>query len=245
MLNVKDIEEATFRKAHKGYKTEDVDDFLDEVKESYEKLMEENAILKSKLSEALEKNRVMASDITAMRTRMDDYKTDGDEIKNALISAHKAADATIRDAKAKANEIVAAAQKTADEELGGLGAKVEAKERELETMKQMVSDFRAKIFDMYKDHLAMIDNIPVYTAKQPEPVQVVEEPVIEEVVEEVVVAAEPVIEVPAEEDVAPVSAPEVEPTYNFSNFMSDTIEFRPRKRADLKFGDTYDISKDK
>ena len=44
MLNVKDIEEATFRKAHKGYKTEDVDDFLDEVKESYEKLMEENAL---------------------------------------------------------------------------------------------------------------------------------------------------------------------------------------------------------
>ena len=100
MLSLKDIEEASFRKAGmKGYHTGDVDEFLDEVKESYEKLLNDNNVLKAKLSEALEKNRVMTSDITAMRTKMDVYRTDGDEIKHALISAHKTADATIREAK--------------------------------------------------------------------------------------------------------------------------------------------------
>lgn len=248
MLSIKDIEEATFRKSNmKGYKTDDVDDFLDEVKESFEKLMEENTVLKSKLSEALEKNRVLASDMTAMRAKMEDYKSDGDEIKHALISAHKTADLTIREAKAKANEIIAAAQKTADDQLGGLGAKVEAKEKELETMKQMVSDFRNQVFDMYKEHLAMIDNIPAYVAGKAvakPAAKPVEEPVEQK--EEIPAVME---EVPAEEPVQPAPEEakpvlETESSYDFSSFIS-SADYRSKKRGDLKFGDAYDISKDK
>lgn len=264
MLSLKDIEEASFRKAGmKGYHTGDVDEFLDEVKESYEKLLNDNNVLKAKLSEALEKNRVMTSDLTAMRTKMDVYRTDGDEIKHALISAHKTADATIREAKNRANEIIAAAKKTADDELGGLDAKIKAKELELETMKQAVTDFRTRIFAMYKEHLAMIDQIPVYaqntaqnTTEAPKPIakKVVkqEEPEVVEPLEPVQVVETPEVIQPEEvEKPAPVekSAPASKDSdvFDFSNFIVDSDDFQPqhKHRKDLKFGDDYDISKDK
>lgn len=258
MLSLKDIEEASFRKAGmKGYHTGDVDEFLDEVKESYEKLLNDNNVLKAKLSEALEKNRVMTSDITAMRTKMDVYRTDGDEIKHALISAHKTADATIREAKNRANEIIAAAQKTADDQLGGLDVKIKAKELELETMKQTVTEFRTKIFAMYKEHLAMIDQIPVYVQNNME----AQKPIVKKIVKQE--EPEPVEPVQVVEEPAVVSEPEEEPVkvkeepsvtetkdvFDFSNFIVDSADFQPpmqhKHRSDLKFGEDYDISKDK
>ena len=103
----------------------------------------------------------------------------------------------------------------------------------------------------------MIDQIPVYVQNNME----AQKPIVKKIVKQE--EPEPVEPVQVVEEPAVVSEPEEEPVkvkeepsvtetkdvFDFSNFIVDSADFQPpmqhKHRSDLKFGEDYDISKDK
>ena len=161
MLTVNDIINASFNKSNfGGYKTEDVDMFIDEVKESYELLIKKNIEQKEANESLAEENQKLAKKIDLLAKKVEEYRHEENEIKNALISAQKLSEAAIREARHKAEIILKDAQMKADEKVASIADEVEEKKEELEKMRQIVSDFRKTLLDKYKEHLNLINNIP-------------------------------------------------------------------------------------
>ena len=205
MLTVKEINEISFGKAgFSGYKPEDVDNFIDEVVESFQQLQSErdaavkqaeelaaqNADLAAKNAEAQQKLAILAQ-------KIESYREEEDGIKEALLSAQKLAKDSLQEARDKAEIILQDAENTARKTMDG--AKVEAakaakeymaqaetKKAELEEIKRQVSAFRVSLLEMYKKHLECIDHIPTFRLKEdkapaaqqaaPAPAPVQEEP---------------------------------------------------------------------
>ena len=232
MLSIKDINEVSFRKSNfSGYNSDDVDQFIDDVLETVTALAKENAEIKShttdsssKVAELTAKNAELQEKLSILAAKIESYRQDEDGIKEAILSAQRLGSASIREAKAKAETIVADANAKAETILAearvksqnmveNYQAQIAEKEAELEAIKREVGAFRSSLYDMYREHLAAIERIPEYEApvapvvreKAPvQPAPVVEKPA------PVVVQPEPeveVIPVPAAQKLAEKPAP--------------------------------------
>lgn len=170
MLTLNDIINASFRKSSfSGYRPEDVDAFLDLVKESYEQLIKKNIEQKDTITSLKAENEQMVKKIEVLAERVENYRGEEDEIKNALISAQKLGDASIREARHKAEIILKDANIKADRIVSGAQSQIGQYERELEELKKSVSDFRSNLLAMYKQHLTLINAMPSQKAEQPKP----------------------------------------------------------------------------
>lgn len=191
MLTLNDIINVSFRKSRfSGYNTEDVDNFIDQVKESYDEMLKKNIELTEEMERQNAEKEQLLKKLDILAGKIEDYRQEEDEIKNALVSAQKLGDASIREARHKAEIIV----KDATIKAGNIAANAEEnireQKQELERLKKEISDFRAHLLETYKEHLTMIDAIPTYkpqpeqsmkpqAAKQPEAPIVPEEPTVE------------------------------------------------------------------
>ncbi len=103
MITPLEIDNKEFKRGMRGYKEDEVDEFLDQVKVDYEKLYKENA----ELRELVERTN----------QQIERYKNIEDTLKNTLIvaqnasedlraNAHKKAELIIQEAEARAKEIV-------------------------------------------------------------------------------------------------------------------------------------------
>ena len=220
MLTVKEINEISFGKAgFSGYKPEDVDNFIDEVVESFQQLQSErdaavkqaeelaaqNADLAAKNAEAQQKLAILAQ-------KIESYREEEDGIKEALLSAQKLAKDSLQEAKDKAEIILQDAENTARKTMDG--AKVEAakaakeymalaetKKAELQEIKRQLSAFRVSLLEEDKAPAAQ------QPAPAPAPVQEEPEPQPEPEPEAVVTQPEP----QPEPQAVPVAQPEPEP----------------------------------
>ncbi len=108
MMTPSELREYEFKAAGRNaYKSDDVDNFFGEVAVAYEKLFRENAEYTKRLS--------------LLADRLEQFKNDEDLIKQAVISAQKAADIIVKeaedsvaDSKTEAEAILAAAKGEAD-----------------------------------------------------------------------------------------------------------------------------------
>ena len=148
MLSVKDINNKQFEQARPGYKTEEVDDFLREIAQQIGQYQREKEDLEKKIEVLVESVR--------------EYKKDEDALKDALIGAQKQGRVIVSEAQAKATEILADANKRASEIIGSTTVQLEKEKRCLVRMQQEVSDFKASLLSMYKQHLEQITAIPDY-----------------------------------------------------------------------------------
>lgn len=148
MLSVKDINNKRFEQARPGYKTEEVDDFLREIAQQIAQYQREK-------EDAEKKIEVLVNSVR-------EYKKDEDALKDALIGAQKQGRAIVSEAQAKATEILADANKRANEIIGSTTVQLEKEKRCLVRMQQEVSDFKANLLSMYKQHLEQITAIPDY-----------------------------------------------------------------------------------
>ncbi len=204
MYTATDIRNVEFTKNMGGYKAAEVDAFVDSCADTVQALTAEKDELNKKLS--------------ILADKLVEYRRDEDSIRSALLSAQRMGDAVVRDAKADAERIVADAKVNAEKEAAALQGTIRRYEAELERLKNEISDFKANMLSLYKDHLALLKTIPDVKAEVPAEVP----------------AAAPVVTVeeapaPVEETVAP--AP-VEETPRVSKF------------ANLKFGEDYNLSDD-
>ena len=225
MLTLNDIINVSFRKSNlSGYKPEDVDAFLDLVKESYEQLIKKNMEQKEAIIRLQKENDEMVKKIEVLAQSVESYREEEDGIKNALLSAQKLGDASVREARHKAEIILKDASLQAEGLIGAAKGEVEQYAKELEDMKRAVSEFRASLLNLYRKHLTLIDALPGQnegeTKAETEAEAEVEEPVSEEapVQEETVVEESVQVETaeePVEEPAAAVEEPQEE-TAGFS-----------------------------
>ncbi len=203
MLTTKQINEITFRKTNfSGYKPEDVNEFIDEVLETVQALTKENQAYKAKLSEISGKNGELREKLQVLARKIEGYREDEEGIKSALLSAQKMGNASLKDAKIKADEIISDANKKADDMIeeakkktvdviASFDDKIAAKQKEFDVIKEEVTNFRSSLFGMYRTHITNLETIPDFSEelekkKKEAPVQkptVVEDVIVTEEVE--------------------------------------------------------------
>ena len=214
MLSADQIRNVEFSRG-RGYRAEEVDDFIDACTETVEQLQREN-------EEISQKMKVLAEKLV-------EYRNDEDSIRAALLNAQRAGDAAKREAEEQAAKILKEAQQEAENQRIIALGKIEAEKRELEHIQQEVTAFKARLMAMYKEHLEMIGMLPEEKKPEPQPVPQPEPEPQPASIEETDEDADMIVVPDDGEIVAPGAEEEDKPASRF---------------ADLKFGEDYDISAD-
>ena len=198
MLTVKEINEVSFGKAgFSGYKPEDVDNFIDEVVESFTQLLAErdDALqqeaqldqqvkeLTNQVAQLKAKNAELQKKLGILAQKIESYREEEDGIKEAILSAQKIGKDAIQEAKDKAAVMLADAEENAKALLANArddaakaareyAIQVEQKRNELEEMKVAYSKAETnvdKIVQILEQHLESINHIPSFRFKDTQP----------------------------------------------------------------------------
>ena len=227
MISSEDVRRVTFDKAMRGYRCDDVDDYLKQVAESMDALAA--------------KNDEMQKNLVVLAQRIDQYRAEEDTLRTTMINAQRLGENVIREAKQKAAEIIRAANMKADDREQRARDDVELAKQEIVTLKSEADSFKRSLMEMYRKHINLISKMPEYNppaqeeAPQPAPQPAADQPYAEPAPEAVpytepVPAPTPVQEPepqatsyynPAETAPAPEPTPVAEPAPE----KIDTVEF--------------------
>ncbi len=245
MLSMNDIINASFKKSgFSGYRTDDVNHFIDEVKESYDLLIKKGIEQKEQYEKLKNDNEQLLEKLRILAAKVEDYRMEEDEIKNALVSAQKLGDASIRESRHKAEIIIKDANIKAERIIIGAKQSVIEQQDELERLQKTVSDFRSKLLSTYKEHLTLIDALPTHKTepKGSEPVKV------ENNIQSAPQLTTPSIKAPEVQQQPAIAGEQPNTTFNIevSNFDDDLpIPKETASRfSSIQFSDEYDISDD-
>ncbi|WP_203227626.1 DivIVA domain-containing protein [Calorimonas adulescens] len=144
MLSPVDIQNKKFKRTFRGYSDEEVDKFLDEIIEDYERLYRENMELKDK--------------ITSLNDKLNDYKNLEDTLKNILITAQQTSDEIKSNARVKAEMIIKEAEERADRIIEDSNAKAYEIKKEYERIKNEMEVFKSKVRSMLVSQIEMLDS---------------------------------------------------------------------------------------
>lgn len=174
MIASDDVRRVTFDRAMRGYRCEDVDDYLRQVADGIDSLAAENDDLQKKL--------------VILAQRIDQYRADEDTLSTTMINAQRLGENVIKEAKQKAAEIIRAANIKAEDREQRARDEVELAQQELVTIKQEADAFKKRLMDLYRQHIEMIAKIPEYhpnraeqQAAQPQPEPEPNQPIPENV----------------------------------------------------------------
>ncbi len=255
MYTPEEIRNIEFTKTLGGYKTAEVDPFIDKCADTVEALLRE----KDELTKKLE----------VLADKLVEYRNEEDSIRTALLSAQRLGDTVVREANHKAGLILEDANIKAEKISENARKSIQDEEAELKRIQKEVAEFKKAMLSMYRKHLSLIDALPEEEEETPEPA-VAETPAVQktELSEaeptplpvEAPVTAQPI---PAAPPVPPVATPVSEdaqvPAFSMNlpkldeDVQVETVKprevpasaVRPNPRfADLKFGEGYDISAD-
>jgi cell division initiation protein len=169
MLTLNDIINASFRKTKfSGYHTDDVDNFIDQVKDSYDQLLKKSMEQTEAYETLAHEKAELEKKLAVLAEKVEEYRKDEGEIKTALVSAQKLGEASVREARHKAEIILKDASLKAERIVGTAKSDVLEQQNELEDLKKKVVDFRTKLLSVYKEHLTMIDAIPTQKEEFPQ-----------------------------------------------------------------------------
>ena len=148
MIASEDIRRVTFDKAMRGYRCEDVDDYLKQAADTIDALHAENDDQQKKL--------------VVLAQRIDQYRAEEDTLHTTLINAQRLGENVIKEAKQKAAEVLRAANIKAEDREQRARDEVELSKQELTTLKRETSDFKKTLLGMYRKHIELISGIPEY-----------------------------------------------------------------------------------
>lgn len=147
MLSIDEIKNISFRKATiGGYKPEDVDTFIDQVLITVEQLRKEKSDLVKKM------------DILA--TRVEEYRADEDAVRNALLSAQKVADNTIKEARGKAARIIEESENLAKAKLYDLNYQIKQQKKQYSLLLAESNRLREDLIAHCNKHIVIAKELP-------------------------------------------------------------------------------------
>ncbi len=153
MLTLNDIINAGFRKSgFSGYRMDDVDAFIDRVKESYEELLKKTSDTEASLEKLRADGLQNAEKVRDLSQKLEVFRSQEDEIKDALISAKKASETSKKEAQLAANSILQEAQLKADSAVKQASQQEESILKEASQKAQaIVLDAKAKANNLVSD----------------------------------------------------------------------------------------------
>lgn len=130
MITPLDIQNKQFKKVFRGYKTSEVDYFLDEIVEDYERLYKENIELKDK--------------ILMLNEQINHYKGLEKTLRDTLIIAQNTADEVVQAARQKSENIVSDGEIMAKELIIDANNKVKDIREEYEYLQREIFIFKTQ-----------------------------------------------------------------------------------------------------
>lgn len=149
-----DIRHKEFRRGMRGYTDTDVDEFLDQVADEFERVFKENI----ELSERIE----------ALQEQIGHYRTIEETLQKTLItaqqsaeemkaSAQKEAQLILRDADLRAKDVVSDAERKARDTLSEAYSSKQAVEKETVVLRNAEADFRFRFRQMLEGYVAQLN----------------------------------------------------------------------------------------
>ena len=214
MLTPQDVRSVQFEKNLRGYRTEDVDRFLDKVEEQLKQDDEQAEQLRKQIADLTAENQ-------RLHRELQSYEADGEMLKSALINAQRMGENVIREANQKAeeiihranlrgddiirdaNELLQKASDRADEIESEANDKRIAQEREYDRVRLEVTRFKSEVLNLYRSHVESLSHLPEFHKDAPDSAAAEDAAPADETAEETVQPA-------LEEKAAPAAQPEAE-----------------------------------
>ena len=146
MISLKEINNKKFDKSAFGYKTDDVDDFLRDMSIEIAQLQKEKDDCEKKIEVLADKVR--------------EYMKDEEALKEALLGAQRQGHKVIEESQIIASKIIAEANENGNKIIGQTQIQLENEKILLSKMQKEVSDFKAQLLTLYKNHLDLITSMP-------------------------------------------------------------------------------------
>lgn len=153
MIDPNDLLNTKFEKKMGGYKAANVDSFM----------IDAASLISQQTREIMEQRRRL----DAAQQKINEYELDRNNLKEALLSAQRLAESIVRDARAKAEKIEKEAAGRANTLIGEMRSEIIAEQEKLLFVKSEVSDFRSVLLNMYRTHLELINDMPVFRKEEP------------------------------------------------------------------------------
>ncbi len=146
MITPLEIENKIFsRQMRKGYNTDEVDDFLDDLTKDYETLYKENIESKQTISK--------------LEEDMKHYKSIETTLQSTLVMAQSTAEEVKNVAKQQAEQIINDAQINARKAVDNLETEITLKTRQLEDIKKQFDIYKAKMESLLISQLELLKDI--------------------------------------------------------------------------------------
>ena len=211
MLTPQQIDEISFGKAtFGGYDMDDVDEFLTPLTEDYVTLYKENALLKSKM-------RVLVG-------KLEEYRKNEASMKEAIANAQKTCDQMVREAEAKAAQMLSTAGETAAAGAKNTDALVDAEDARVEEARKVAAAKIDELQEQLRSCIQALDRIKSANAPAKAPAK--EHDVADEIAQNLEAL------VGTTQDVAPKAEPK------HPGFESTTSRFA---NLNLQFGRNYEV----
>lgn len=151
-LTPRDIQEKEFSTGFRGYKEEDVDEFLDRLTGSYEELFKENIDLKEETDRLIEENKK--------------YELIGERMQSALVAAQETADDVRKNATKEAENTVREAEIKAHKMVQESRDQHRELQKSLAIVKQIEEEFRFKLKSTLQSYLKLLDEMAIGENKE-------------------------------------------------------------------------------
>lgn len=142
-----DIRRKEFKRSMRGYSDEEVDLFLDEVADEFERLFQENIELQERVQRLEEQMAAHAQLREALEKTLITAQLQADEIK---ANARKESELILRDAELKARDMVGESYK-----------ETQRVQQALIQLKRLEEDFRFKFRSLLEGHLKLLEEAPL------------------------------------------------------------------------------------
>lgn len=153
MISAQDIHSVTFEKSMRGYRTDEVDEYLAKLAQEFETIAKEKADMEKKLYILAEK--------------VDQYRNDEETLKTALLNAQRLGETVVYEAKQKAETIIYDANSKASQAKEEAADKVAAEELALAQLQTSVARFKNDVLNLYRQHIESLSAIPGAVDKKP------------------------------------------------------------------------------
>lgn len=146
MISIDDAKNVQFKKGVRGYNTEEVDNFVNEVVATLEQNKKEKIELVKKL------------DILAKR--IEQYRKDEENVRGALINAEKVKGSAVKEAESKVSALLEEAKAEAKRIIYDANASVEGQKTSYLKLQADAVVLREQLLATYNHHIKMLEDLP-------------------------------------------------------------------------------------
>ena len=145
MLSSEEIRSITFERSMRGYRTEDVDAFLEKIAAGVDQLNAERDDLQKKLY--------------ILAQKVEEYRSEEETLKSALLNAQRLGENVIHEAKIKSDGMIREATGKAQRILEAADLREREEKDRLRALEAEVTAFKGSILALYQKHIEALSEL--------------------------------------------------------------------------------------